>query len=52
MEFIYNKDKQCSNEQSLEEMVNELESALIQVIVSSKEFDEQAMYNPIDSLPL
>jgi len=40
MEFFYNKEKESSNEQSLEEMVNELESALIQVIISSKEFDE------------
>ena len=32
--------------------MNELESALIQVIVSSKEFDEQSMYNPDDKMPL
>lgn len=46
MEFFYNKEKDCSNEQSLEELISELQFALEECLKAEQNFEKAAFYDP------
>ena len=52
MEFFYNKERESNNEQSLEELVGELQHALEVSIEAEDRFKKAAHYDPSDNLNL
>ena len=52
MEFFYNKDRESCNEESLEELVEELQKAVISCLKAEEQFQQAAYYNPQDNLHL
>ena len=46
MEFFYNKDRESCNEESLEELVEELQKAVISCLKAEEQFQQAAYYNP------
>ena len=46
MEFFYNKEKESSNEKSLDEVVGELQAALESCLEAEEKFQKAAFYNP------
>jgi len=46
MEFFYNKERESSNEKSLEEVIGELQVALELCLEAEEKFQEAAYYNP------
>ena len=52
MEFFYNKERESFNEQSLDELIGELEIALEQCLESEEKFQKAALYDPSQNLPL
>ena len=52
MEFFYNKERESNNEQSLEELVCELQDALELTLESGQKFQKAAIYDPSNNLSL
>lgn len=51
MEFFHKKERESNNEQSLEELVGELQNALELSIAAEERFKKAAHYDPSDNLP-
>ena len=52
MEFFYNKEKESKYEQTLDEMVDELQNTLHAILKSQEQFQEAAHYDPSENLEL
>jgi hypothetical protein len=46
MEFFYNKEKENSNEESLEDLVGELQIAVLSCLKAETQFQQAAYYDP------